>query len=413
PGSGWTAFGAAWREWAPGLGRAVGLLAAAFEAPEGQRERLLDRALSAALGGTRDRVAAFAAAIRGPTTALYAFGVVLPLALVATLPAARAAGVPLPLSGVVAVYDLLLPAGLLAGGGWLLGRQPAAFPAVRVPRDHPDVPDRRLHAAALGIAAAALSWVGAPAVVPAWTRWVVAPGWGVGVAGAVYLYPVVRVREQVAAVERGLPDALAVAGQHLAREAAPGTAIAAAGEELDGAAAERFAEAARVQRRLGLGVEASFREGAFADLPSPRAQAAVSLLALAGREGPHGGRVLVELADHLEELLAVERDARRALATTTGTLRNTACCFAPLIGGTTVALAGRIDGLGSAPAVPTAGLGIAVGVYVLLLAAALAGLAAALETGVDSVRIGYRAARTVAIAATAFPVAVRAAGLLV
>lgn len=417
PGTGWQAFGAEWRDWDPGIGRSVDLLAAAFEAPEGQRERLLDRALTAALDGTRERVAAFAAAVQGPTTAIYAFGVVLPLALVATLPAARSAGLRVSLSVMVAVYDLGLPIGLLIVAAWLLGRQPAAFPAAAVPRSHPDVPDRRAVRLLLGPGASLLAWLVAPRLFPAWSRWVLAPALGIGIAAVVYLRPVVRIRRQVTAVEASLPDALAVAGQRLSREAAPETTVATVGRELDGPAAERFAEAARVGRQLGVDVETAFLgpDGAFANLPSPRARAAVSLLALAGREGAHGGRVLIELSDHLDDLLAVERDARRQLSTTVGTLRNTACCFAPLIGGVTVALAGRLDGLdgGEITAVPAAEIGIAVGVYVVLLAAVLGGLAAALDGGVDRVRVGYRAATAVCAAAVVFPVAVRGAGLLV
>lgn len=414
PHAGWEPFGATWREWAPGLGRAVDLLSAAFEAPEGQRERLLERSLAATLDGTREQVAAFGATLKGPTTALYAFGVVLPLALVAAVPAARSAGISVPLVVVVTVYDLLLPAGLAAAGVWLLGRQPTTFPSVAVPRDHPDVPDRTALAVAAGVAAGVVAWMLAVRVGPAWTRWLLAPSWAVGLTAAVWLRPVVRVRRRVVALETGLPDALAVAGQHLTRGAAPEAAVAAAGRELDGRAADRFAGAAAVGDRLGVGLEAAFLgpAGAFSEVPSPRARAAVALLALAGREGSHGGRLLVELSDHLEDLLAVERDARRELATTAATLRNTAWCFAPLIGGTTVAMASHLDALDGGAAVPTEALGIAVGVYVVLLAAVLGGLAAALMRGFERVHVGYRAAVVACAAAAVFVTAVRGAGLL-
>ena len=69
----------------------------------GERARTLDRAMDAVLDGTRDRMAAFADDVQGPATAVYAFGVLLPLALVSVLPAARAAGLPATLPAVVSV----------------------------------------------------------------------------------------------------------------------------------------------------------------------------------------------------------------------------------------------------------------------------------------------------------------------
>ncbi len=95
PTSGLTSFAAEWESWNPALHRSMVLIAAASEAPAGERTRTLDRALTAILDGTRERMAEFVTEIRGPATALYAFGVLLPLALVAVLPAAKTAGIPM------------------------------------------------------------------------------------------------------------------------------------------------------------------------------------------------------------------------------------------------------------------------------------------------------------------------------
>jgi hypothetical protein len=96
------------------------------------------------------------------------------------------------------------------------------------------------------------------------------------------------------------------------------------------------------------------------------------------------------MADHVDDLQRVEREARRELASVTGTLRNTAGVFGPLVGGATVALAdGMATGTLGEP-LPTAALGLAVGGYVLLLAAILAALATGLERGFDRALVGYR-----------------------
>ncbi|MFC7044893.1 type II secretion system protein [Halobacteriaceae archaeon GCM10025711] len=424
PRSGWRGFADEWADWNADLRRAVRLVTAAADARPGDRSRLLDRALAVVLDGTRDRMAAFAAAIKGPTSGIYAFGVVLPLALVSVLPAARAAGLPVGVRFVVAAYDVVLPGVLVAAAGWLLGRRPAAFPPAPVSRSHPDVPDRRATTAVLGPAAALAAWLVVGSVGPDWLRWVVAPGTGVGAALVWWYRPVARVRERVAAVEDGLTDALAVVGQRLREGAATETAVAAAADELGGPAAATFAEAARVQRQLRVGVREAFLgdHGALRTVPSPRVRTIVDLVALAGREGAHGGRLLVELADHVDDLLAVEREARRDLASVTGTLRSTALVFAPLVAGTTVSLAGRLrpDALGDSTgfasgttSLPVGVLGVAVGVYVLLLAVVLAALAVGLERGLDRSLVGYHVGVALLSTSVTYPAAVVASGMLV
>jgi len=420
PRAGWEGFASAWGDWDPSLRRAVSLLTAAVDADEGDRERLLDRSLDVVLTGTRERMADFAASIRGPTSAIYAFGVVVPLALVATLPAARAAGLPLSLPAIVAVFDVALPCLLVGAATWLLARRPAAFPPAPVPRSHPDVPDRRVPAVACGALGGALAWVVIGRIAPSWTRLIAAPGVATGAALLCWFDPVRRVRERVSAVEDGLADALSFVGQRLQHGESLERAVAAAGDELAGPIAGVFADAARIQTHLRVDVRASFlgERGALADVPSPRARASAALLALAAREGGDGGRILVEMAEYVDDLASVERDARQDLASVTGTLRSTAYCFAPLIGGITVALAGRIGSTGAsldgaAAPLPGDALGLAVGVYVVALAAVLAALAAALGRGLDRALIGFHVGVAVAAASVLYPLSVAGAGLLV
>lgn len=414
PRTGLGAFAEEWCEPFPALRRAVLLVEAAAAAGPAERERTLDRALDAVLGGTRERAASFAAELRGPATAVYAFGVLLPLALVAVLPAAHVAGLPVGLPVVVAVYDLLLPVGLVCATAWLLARRPLAFPPRRVDRSHPDVPDRRWPPLAAGLGAGSAGWVAAMIVLPAWTRPVAAAGFGAGAALSVHYRPVRRVRERVRDVEAGLADALYLVGRRAHEGTAVERAVELAAEETGGATGEVFAAAARRGRTLRVGVEEAFlgRHGALATVPSPRARAAAGLLAVAAREGRPAGAAVVSMADHLEDLRTVEREARREVRRVTATLGNTAAVFAPLVGGATVALADRLAGTGlgtgmagaagsAGPAgstgaaatatVPTPALGLAVGTYVLVLSVLLTALATGLERGLDRALVGYRA----------------------
>jgi Flp pilus assembly protein TadB len=361
--------------------------------------------MDAILDGTRDRMAAFAEEVRGPTTALYAFGVLLPLALVAVLPAARVAGLPLSIPVLVALYDVVLPAVLVGAGAWLLVRRPAAFPPPEVSREHPEVPDRSWLTLGTGacVGAGMLALVGT-APLPDWTRWPAAVGLAVGAGLVVRFRPVKLVRDDARAVEAHLTDALYLVGRRVSDGEAVESAIAAAAPEVAGRTGELLAETAGVQRRLRVGVREAFlgEYGALADVPSPQARSVAALLAIAAREGRPAGRAVVSMADHVEDLQRVEREARRELASVTGTLRNTAGVFGPLVGGATVALAdGMAAGTLGKP-LPTAALGLAVGSYVLLLAGILTALATGLERGFDRALVGYRVGLALCSAVGAF-----------
>lgn len=448
PTSGLRAFAREWQPWFPAIDRAAALVRTAASAPPERRGRCLDRALDATIAGTTDRLAEFVGEVRGPVSALYAFGVLLPLALIALLPAAAATGVPIGPGVVATLYLGVLPVGLLAASAWLLSRRPVAFAPPRIDDGHPDVPERSGHAAVVGVATGVLAAVVAAKFVVGWA----APVAGVGVGTGAALFVGVRHRRSVLsnvrAVERTLPDAMTVIGGDVAEGVAVETAIANAGERLDGPTGELFQSAGTRSDTLRVGVREAFlgRGGPAVPVPSPRVRGAVALLSVAAREGRPAGDVLLELADQLESLRELETDARRQLATVTGTLTNTAAVFAPLVGGATVALATGIDavdagglsagatagvdalGGGTPPAVgsepsgagTSAGgrslavpvLGRIVGAYVLILAALLTALATGLERGFDRTLVAYRVGIALPTAATTYLIAFLGAGML-
>lgn len=420
PRSGLTRFTSEWNEWFPALRRALLLVESAGAAPSGERDRTLDRGLDAVLDGTRDQMAAFAASLQGPATALYAFGVLLPLALVALLPAVGMTGVSLPLAAVVLVYDLLLPGVLLAASIWLLVRRPVTFPPPAISRSHPSLPDRRWPPVVAGVIVAAVSGIVTGMLLGSWTAPLAAVGAGVGVTLVSHYRPVKAVRDEVTAVEDGLADALYHVGRRVEEGEAVETAIASAADEVTDATGQVLADAARRQRQLKVGVHEAFlgEYGALATVPSVRARSTASLLALAAREGRPAGRAIVAMAEHLEELATVERDARHRIGQVTSTLANTAAVFAPLVAGATVALAdGMAMDSGSGPMTDaggpgTAGLGLSVGLYVLVLAALLTTLSTGLSRGLDRALVGHRVGWAMLAATATYLASFFATGLL-
>lgn len=406
PLSGLSAFADAWRERFPALHRAVTLVEAAAAAPPEERDRTLDRSMDAILDGTRDRATEAADSLRGPSTAVYAFGVLLPLALVSVLPAAGAAGLEATLPVIVVLYDIALPAGLFCVGGWLLAKRPVAFPPARA-RGRTA---RSVVSIGVVTVTGLLAWIVADLVFAPWTPPLAAIGFGVGSALFVRYRPVVAIRKRTDELEETLPDALYLVGRRVSDGIAVERAVADAADELEGITGETFNAAARRQRQLRVDVETAFigEHGALDSIPSQRAESAARLLGMAAGAGPPAGRALVETADHLDELQRVEREAKRSLGRVTSTLSNTAAFFGPLVGGATVALAdsvGTTEALdGGAP--ETAGLGLAIGVYVLFLAVILTAISAGLQRGLDRATVGYRVGAALCTATLTYLVAV-------
>lgn len=413
PESGLIGFAEEWSEKFPALRRSSHLLSAAQDAPEDERDRTLERAMAAVLNGTRDQMAEFTASIRGPTTALYAFGVMLPLALVALVPAAAMAGYPVSIWFFVVAYNVLLPVVLVVASVWLLVRRPVAFPPPSVSRNHPDVPDRRWPPFAYGAVAAgcgvALTVILAqPHLAP-----IAFVGLGGGFTLVGYFSPIKDVREYVKDVEKHLVDALYIVGRQVSEDEAVESAIDHAGDRVPGETGEVFDDAAGIQERLHVQVEESFlgEYGALNDVPSTRARGTAALLAIAADEGQPAGRAIVSMADHLEELREVERRTKRKLAMVTDTLSNTAAFFGPLIGGATVGLASGMVGPGSdvvegGSTLPTDTLGVVIGVYVITLAVILTALSIALRNGLDRAQIGYKVGRALIFAVPIYLVVV-------
>ncbi|WP_049924015.1 hypothetical protein [Halopiger djelfimassiliensis] len=404
PHAGLLSFSEEWSEYFPALRRSSTLLATAQDAPEGERGRTLDRALSAILDGTRSQMAEFTASIRAPTTMLFAFGILLPLALIALVPAAPLAEIQLNIWMFVLLYNIVLPASLIGAALWLLVRRPVAFPPPKIERDHPDLPDRLWLRTGWGLLAGGVVYAIVEAIGPAYLSEIVGFGVGLGTALLAVYSPILQIRNYVRDVEENLTDALYIVGRQVAEGESVESAIDLAADRVPAETGEVFEHAAGVQRRLHTSVEEAFlgTYGALRDVPSQRARSMAALLAIAGEEGKPAGRAIVSMADHLEELEEVESETKRALMRVTSTLDNTAAYFGPMIGGATVGMADMLsaedinvaEGFGEATTLATDQLGIVVAVYLIMLAFILTPLSYALRYGMDRTLFGYHIGRT-------------------
>ncbi|MBX0321844.1 type II secretion system protein [Halomicroarcula sp. F13] len=415
PRDGLGRFAEQWSDELPALAAAIHHVQRAAVAPPDERATALETARRRVLDGTRDEMAAFAADLRAPATGLYAFGVLLPLALVSLLPAATAAGVPVTPSLLVVTYGLVLPSVLVVASAWLLAQRPVAFPPAVVPRSHPDVPSTPAPAVAGGVAAAAGGWVAGTFVAPGWGPPLAALGVGTGTALVIHYRPVRDVRGYVTDIEADVPDVLTAIGRRVDRGQSVEAALAAAVDVTPAPLCDRLAETLDRQQTLCVGIEEAFcgEYGTLRTVPSPRLRRAAVLLDAAADVGPPAGETITTMGEHLADLSAVERETRCDLAQVTGTLSNTAALFGPLVGGATVALAGTMGSGGPIEAVSAAVLGPVVGWYCLVLAAVLTALSTGLRRGLDRALVGYRVGLALCSATATYLAAVVGTGLLV
>ena len=388
-----------WGEWFPSLGRALELVRAAQSVPKDRREGVLDRALTTVLEGTSERMQSFAATARGPVTALYAFGVLLPTAVVALVPAAATAGLGVSLWTVSVLYGVVIPGGIAAVSVRLVARRPVAFPPPALDSVRGSVTDRPYASLLAGGLSAGVAWRGGTAVGTAPMGAVAAAGVGCGVALTVWLRPVVQAHDRIEAAERALPEALSLIGRQVAEGVPVERAVRDVAAALDGPLGELLGDAIRRQRQLGDPTSETLLD--TRQLPSVRIAGGLRAVVLAATEGPPAGDAVLSLADHMDELETIEREARHQLAYVCRTLHSTGAVFAPLVAGTTVALSEEVE-TGALASAELAGLEAVVGWYVLALAVILPTLATGLTRGLDRGLVGYRVGRSLTAATTVF-----------
>lgn len=392
-----------------GADRSLGLLVSAPAATD--PDSLIDRAVDATMDDARDRLRTYVTDLRGPVTGIYAFGVVLPLALVGILPAAPLAGVRLPLPVLAILLDGALPVGITVAAGWLVVQRPGIRSTPRLPTDHSALgsPHRVIIASVLG----GVCGVAVAASLAPWAAWVLAPAWAVAGTLLARYGPATEAVEDRLAIRDSVPDLLALLGDAMADGAPPEHALATA-TDLPGVAGAVASTANRRFERLGIPVSAALagRQGPLGVLPEREAATLQALVSTAARAGPAGGRELARYAEHLDDLATLEERARTDLARVTDTLVQTATYYAPAIAGVTVALATRLQA--TSETLPTTGPGFAlvVGGFVLAVALVLPALALTLRSGWCRVRVGVAVGRTLLVAGGCFPVVERLAGVL-
>jgi hypothetical protein len=418
------------------------------ERDEAMRTIALNRALDVVLNGTKSLMAGFMATLHAPTLILYSIFVMVPLALVAMLPAASVVGLRVNAIQLFLLYDLLFPLVTLLYAHAILMRRPAAFAPPDVPDDRPSGQSfsRWTWATIAILAGATICSLGRylpPDTLPFQRSDFIV--WGMAAAISIYCYctslQCKKARDEIRAMEAEFADSLFVLGRRMSEGKPPEEGFAYTARMVSGTAIGRaYARAAYNITCLRSTLHEAVLDpsyGAFADVYSGRIRATVSMLIeTSAMSGEIAGSSIIRIADHLKELQGVEDEIRKMLYTMTSMLKMTCTVFAPFIAGVTLALSGAVAAIATrmavdmqempeaarsyfvmvpqftTPAVSMADFTLIVGVYVILLVIILLRFVDGIEHGDDVQEFMYSVGRTLPVAVAVFSVSTAVSGLL-
>jgi len=425
------------------------------EPDEAQRIITLNRALDIVLESTKKLMQNFASKLKNPTYILYSLFILIPLALVALMPAVTVVGIRFGAGTLVVLYDIILPLLTFAYAEYILMQRPAAFVPQSIPDEHPKLNNIKMKkklymsiSLVIGflISLSGYTWIenGNPGnLISTVTLGGIFPPtlmviWGVVFAISFYLSavytPYKKIRDEIKRMESEFSDALFVLGRRISEGRATEEAFMHTAKTMEGS------EIGRAFERISLNLisvrsdifAAIFDDdfGAFKDIYSDRIRTTMMLFVeSAHRSHQAAGVAIVKLADHLKELQDVEENIKQSLYDMTSTMRSTAAIFAPLIAGVTIALSevitkilqniadsierlppnllpgpAQISPDGLSQSIPSDVFMLAIGIYIILIAIILIRFSGTIEYGGDKAQLMYDIGQMLPVSAIMFTI---------
>ena len=368
-----TNFANYWGKWSDHFKRAMHLIRSSVQEPEeAQRVITLNRALDVGLDGTRDLMNQFASKLHQPTMVIYSIGIMIPLSIIAMLPAAGLIGMKITIFQVFFLYDIILPLFIFLYARKILLSRPATFNPPVIPDDHPDLANidkrRRLIVSliiGLLVALPGVLFMLIPLFISEspsneWLTFIIDPQglnnilpvtlfiiWGIAASVTLYSISVYRpykkVRDDIKQMEAEFGDALYILGKRIGEEKSPEESFMHTATTMEGSKiAEVFSQTGFNLTAMHTNIRGALFSSEYGSLKhvySDRIKAIMRLFVEGIQKSQRAVSIsIIRIADHLKELQQVENKIKDTLYSLTSTLRSTAAIFAPLIAGVTLAI---------------------------------------------------------------------------
>lgn len=368
-----TDFALRWGCWSEYFKRSLHLIISSVQQKdEASRLITLDRALDVSLEGTKDTMNQFANKLHQPTVVLYSLGIMIPLSLVAMLPAAGLVGIQITIIQVFFLYDVCLPLFIFIYTRKILRLRPAAFQPSAIPSNHPDLESisKKKHlivTAVVGLIIASpgvvffihpfvfheetssevIDFIANPMGLNTFFPMTLFFIWAIATSISLYClrvyHPYKKIRDTIKQMEQEFSDALYILGKRLYEEKSPEESVAYVAVTMQGS---RIAEVFRQTSYNLIAMHTNFHDalyskeyGSLLYVYSDRIKAIFRLFVEGTSKSQYAVSVsLIRIANHLKQLQEVEKKITDMLYELTTTLRSTVCMFAPLIAGVTLAI---------------------------------------------------------------------------
>ncbi|MCK5346074.1 MAG: hypothetical protein KAR20_21835, partial [Candidatus Heimdallarchaeota archaeon] len=370
-----THFASQWGNWSDHLKRSLHLIRSSINEPdEAQREITLNKALDVGLEGTRDLMNEFAQKLHQPTMIIYSLGIMIPLAIIAMLPAAGLIGLQITIFQMFFIYDIILPIIIFLYMRKILISRPATFNPPKIPTDHPDIAhiNKQKHffiAVILGFIISIPGFLSLffPMISPYLgflgnsfdqinniVPLTLTIMWGIAIAVAYYSYsiyhPTKKIRDTIKHMEKEFSDALYIMGKRIGDEKSPEESFLYTARNMEGSdIASLFSQTGYNLTAIHTTLDQALfntEYGSLKHIYSERIRAIMRLFVEGIKKSQQSVSVsLVKLADHLKELQLVESKIKETLSTLTATLSSTAAFFAPMIAGVTLSITQLISAI--------------------------------------------------------------------
>ncbi|MBS3777884.1 MAG: hypothetical protein KGY50_01170, partial [Candidatus Thermoplasmatota archaeon] len=371
-----TNFATRWGKYSEAFKRSLHLVRSSVDEPdEAQRMMTLNKALDVGLEGTRDMMRAFADQLHQPTMIIYSIGIMIPLSIIAMLPAAGLIGLHITIFQVFFIYDVFLPLILFFYIRQVLLHRPATFSPPHIEKTHPKV--KHINKKQYALLATIVGFIiSLPAfffilsfffpqlsTIPLFSQIILLNEtvpvsifllWGIVVGFSAYSQWVFtsfhHIRKTIKDMEKEFSDALFIIGKRLHEGKSPEESLSYTAETMKGSVISTlFSKTVFVLSARHATIESALfhpEYGSLKQVYSTRIHALMKLFVEGIKKSQQTASLsIIRLADHLKALQEVEKHIQETLSTLSATLRSTASLFAPLIAGVTLAITQLISSI--------------------------------------------------------------------
>jgi Flp pilus assembly protein TadB len=425
------------------------LRSSTLERTDEGRARILDKAQEIILGGTKRRIESFSSSLNGPTTVLFALGILLPMIIGAMLPL-MALQIPTGSSfqtstkttsttppdigsaiGIILLMDVLFPVLAFIYAYYILGKRPGTATPPDVKSKLTNRQERSITSISLllflGFGLLGIPYLnnhlGAFGSIIGPVPIILGLGFAIGYYCKTTSKYQKKRRDEIKRMEEEFPDALFKLGSRIAEGEPLETALRKVGESMKGTEIAEFFEkiSYTITVTRTTPYEAIFGKefGVLNNLPSRTIRASMkTVVESAGKDASTAGGIIINVSNYLRDMKKIEHDIKTSLSQTVEMMKSTGVLFAPLVMGITVSLYVLLSKEfasvpGATQLLSNEIFFLIIGIYLILMVMVIIYFSVGIEHGEDKVELKHSLGNAVPIAVLVYAVSLVAGQFMI